>query len=69
MVTIYDIYDNQTAYEFTSTEKAMRWLCERADKWNYGMARMWDEGDFRYYDVGPHVYKIALEHLNEKTDS
>ena len=69
MVTIYDTYDNQTTYEFTSTEDAIQWLCIRANQWNCGMARMWEENGFRYYDVGPRVYKIALEHLNEKIDS
>lgn len=69
MVTIYNAYDNQSAYEGATTQDAIQWLCERADKWNCGMARIWDANGFRYYDIGPRVYKIALEHLNEKTDS
>lgn len=69
MVIIYDTYDNEPAYEGASTEDAIQWLCIRADKWNCGMARMWEENGFRYYDVGPRMYKIALEHLNEKIDS
>ena len=69
MITIYNAYDNQPAYEGATTEEVMKWLWERADKWNCGLARMWEENGFRYYDVGPRVYKIALEELNEKIDS
>ena len=66
MVIIYNAYDNKPAYEGATIQDATKWLTEKANKWNCGLARMWEENGFCYYDVGPHVYKIALEHLNEK---
>ena len=69
MVTIYNAYDNKSAYECATTKEAIKWLTEKANKWNCGLARMWEMEGFCYYDVGPRVYKIALEHLNDKIDS
>lgn len=69
MVTIYDNYNNKLVYECATTKEAIKWLAEKANKWNCGLASMWEEDGFRYYDVGPRIYKIALEHLNEKINS
>lgn len=69
MITIYDTYNNESAYKGATVQEAMKWLAEKANKWNCGLARMWEEDGFRYYDVGPRVYKIALEYLNETSQT